>query len=94
VIILCYVILWGQTTVSCILVFFLQIFHQLQDGSCNGLQHYAALGRDVLGGRSVNVLPSPRPQDVYSEIAAIVNQKRHEDEINGDNFTDINFLSG
>ena len=32
------------------------------DGSCNGLQHYAALGRDLDGGFSVNLLPSDRPQ--------------------------------
>lgn len=37
-----------------------------QDGSCNGLQHYAALGRDELGGRSVNLVKSEFPQDVYS----------------------------
>jgi DNA-directed RNA polymerase, mitochondrial len=24
-----------------------------QDGSCNGLQHYAALGRDAAGGEQV-----------------------------------------
>ena len=24
-----------------------------QDGSCNGLQHYAAIGRDVDGGKAV-----------------------------------------
>ena len=35
------------------------------DGSCNGLQHYAALGRDEAGGRAVNLLPSDAPQDVY-----------------------------
>lgn len=35
------------------------------DGSCNGLQHYAALGRDVAGGQAVNLLPSDKPQDVY-----------------------------
>ncbi|MGA1506815.1 MAG: DNA-directed RNA polymerase, partial [Ilumatobacteraceae bacterium] len=28
-----------------------------QDGSCNGLQHYAALGRDFAGGRAVNLVP-------------------------------------
>ncbi|KAI3388460.1 hypothetical protein SNEBB_009641 [Seison nebaliae] len=39
-----------------------------QDGSCNGLQHYAALGRDIDGARSVNVLGSGRPQDVYSDV--------------------------
>lgn len=40
-----------------------------QDGSCNGLQHYAALGRDLTGGWAVNLCPVERPQDVYSEIA-------------------------
>ncbi|KAI8466914.1 MAG: hypothetical protein J3K34DRAFT_460646 [Monoraphidium minutum] len=42
------------------------------DGSCNGLQHYAALGRDEAGGRAVNLLPAEVPQDVYSGVAAIV----------------------
>lgn len=40
-----------------------------QDGSCNGLQHYAALGRDEYGGKQVNVLPSERPEDVYAEVS-------------------------
>ena len=35
------------------------------DGSCNGLQHYAALGRDTLGGKAVNLLEGDGPQDVY-----------------------------
>jgi DNA-directed RNA polymerase len=35
------------------------------DGSCNGLQHYAALGRDYGGGRSVNLCNTETPQDVY-----------------------------
>lgn len=50
-----------------------------QDGSCNGLQHYAALGRDILGGEYVNLLPSAIPKDVYSEIATIVERKRKID---------------
>ena len=54
-----------------------------QDGSCNGLQHYAALGRDILGANSVNLLPAQIPQDVYSEIAAIVDRKRAEDASKG-----------
>ena len=29
-----------------------------QDGSCNGLQHYAAIGRDSRGAKSVNLVPS------------------------------------
>ena len=43
-----------------------------QDGSCNGLQHYAALGRDLQGAQSVNLTPLSSPQDVYSDVAAIV----------------------
>ncbi|GAU51335.1 hypothetical protein TSUD_412820 [Trifolium subterraneum] len=43
-----------------------------QDGSCNGLQHYAALGRDKLGATAVNLVGGDQPADVYSEIAARV----------------------
>uniref|UniRef100_A0A2K6TCW0 DNA-directed RNA polymerase n=1 Tax=Saimiri boliviensis boliviensis TaxID=39432 RepID=A0A2K6TCW0_SAIBB len=43
-----------------------------QDGSCNGLQHYAALGRDSVGAASVNLEPAEVPQDVYSDVAAQV----------------------
>jgi len=35
------------------------------DGSCNGLQHYAALGRDYAGGKAVNLCEFDEPQDVY-----------------------------
>lgn len=38
------------------------------DGSCNGLQHYAALGRDVVGGKAVNLCEAEVPQDVYSGV--------------------------
>uniref|UniRef100_A0A6N2LEM8 DNA-directed RNA polymerase n=1 Tax=Salix viminalis TaxID=40686 RepID=A0A6N2LEM8_SALVM len=40
-----------------------------QDGSCNGLQHYAALGRDKLGAAAVNLVAGEKPTDVYSGIA-------------------------
>ncbi|XP_043721736.1 DNA-directed RNA polymerase 2, chloroplastic/mitochondrial-like [Telopea speciosissima] len=43
-----------------------------QDGSCNGLQHYAALGRDTLGAAAVNLVGGVKPADVYSGIAARV----------------------
>ncbi|KAI8534259.1 hypothetical protein RHMOL_Rhmol10G0076100 [Rhododendron molle] len=43
-----------------------------QDGSCNGLQHYAALGRDKLGAGAVNLIAGEKPADVYSGIAARV----------------------
>lgn len=43
-----------------------------QDGSCNGLQHYAALGRDPVGGASVNLCPGETPCDVYSLVLKAV----------------------
>ncbi|KAL3654335.1 DNA-directed RNA polymerase 1, mitochondrial [Castilleja foliolosa] len=43
-----------------------------QDGSCNGLQHYAALGRDKLGAEAVNLVTGDKPADVYSGIASRV----------------------
>lgn len=46
----------------------------LQDGSCNGLQHYAALGRDIIGATSVNLMPCEVPQDVYSGVAQQVSR--------------------
>ncbi|XP_003502602.1 DNA-directed RNA polymerase, mitochondrial isoform X2 [Cricetulus griseus] len=54
-----------------------------QDGSCNGLQHYAALGRDSAGAASVNLMPSDLPQDVYREVAAQVEELRQRDAKDG-----------
>ncbi|XP_014510516.2 DNA-directed RNA polymerase 3B, chloroplastic-like isoform X3 [Vigna radiata var. radiata] len=50
-----------------------------QDGSCNGLQHYAALGRDSLEAAAVNLVASERPADVYSEIAVRVHDIMRRD---------------
>lgn len=50
-----------------------------QDGSCNGLQHYAALGRDKLGAASVNLVAGDKPADVYSGIAARVHDIMQKD---------------
>lgn len=43
-----------------------------QDGTCNGLQHYAALGGDIDGATQVNLVPNDRPQDVYAHVAKLV----------------------
>ena len=40
------------------------------DGSCNGLQHLSAILRDERGGKATNLIPSPLPQDIYSEVAS------------------------
>lgn len=46
-----------------------------QDGSCNGLQHYAALGGDIVGAQQVNLEPSDRPSDVYTGVAEYVKRE-------------------
>jgi DNA-directed RNA polymerase len=43
-----------------------------QDGTCNGLQHYAALGGDQAGAKQVNLEPSDKPADVYTAVADAV----------------------
>jgi len=52
-----------------------------QDGSCNGLQHYAALGRDKLGAVAVNLVGGDTPADVYSGIAARVDEIMQRDAL-------------
>ncbi|KAK6350230.1 DNA-directed RNA polymerase [Orbilia brochopaga] len=54
-----------------------------QDGTCNGLQHYAALGGDIAGARQVNLEPAEKPQDVYTGVAELVNDAVIEDAKNG-----------
>ena len=60
-----------------------------QDGSCNGLQHYAALGGDMLGAEQVNLLPSERPQDVYEGVAEIVRGLVQRDAEAGDEIAQL-----
>ncbi|GAA6016999.1 hypothetical protein JCM10207_001452 [Rhodosporidiobolus poonsookiae] len=45
-----------------------------QDGTCNGLQHYAALGGDLKGAHQVNLDAGDRPADIYSGVADAVNE--------------------
>ncbi|KAK1157113.1 DNA-directed RNA polymerase, mitochondrial isoform X1 [Acipenser oxyrinchus oxyrinchus] len=62
---------------------YISYFPVHQDGSCNGLQHYAALGRDVIGATSVNLMPCEVPQDVYSGVAQQVEEFRARDAEKG-----------
>ncbi|XP_031108895.1 DNA-directed RNA polymerase 3, chloroplastic [Ipomoea triloba] len=52
-----------------------------QDGSCNGLQHYAALGRNSMEAAAVNLVAGDKPADVYSEIALRVHGIIKEDSL-------------
>lgn len=54
-----------------------------QDGSCNGLQHYAALGGDSEGAYQVNLSPADKPQDVYSFVASLVIKRLEKDAETG-----------
>lgn len=42
------------------------------DGTCNGLQHYSALALDEVGGAAVNLVPGPKPRDIYGEVATVM----------------------
>ena len=54
-----------------------------QDGTCNGLQHYAALGGDPIGAKEVNLEPGDRPADIYSAVAQSVKADIEEDAAAG-----------
>lgn len=49
------------------------------DGSCNALQHYAAIGRDHEAAGRVNLLPADRPNDVYLDVLARVCERVEHD---------------
>jgi DNA-directed RNA polymerase len=44
------------------------------DGTCNVHQHLSGLGRDPVGGGYTNLVPEPKPQDIYQEVANRVAQ--------------------
>ena len=45
------------------------------DGSCNGLQHFAAMLRSTTTGKEVNLVPMDEPQDIYQRVADAVKAK-------------------
>jgi DNA-directed RNA polymerase len=57
-----------------------------QDGTCNGLQHYAALGGDDQGARQVNLAAADRPSDVYTHVSLEVQKSLDIDAAKGNKF--------
>ncbi|MBE3044009.1 hypothetical protein IMZ48_15850, partial [Candidatus Bathyarchaeota archaeon] len=57
-----------------------------QDGTCNGLQHYAALGGDTWGAQQVNLEPGDRPADVYTAVANLVIELIEQDVLKNNDF--------
>ncbi|MCJ1341499.1 DNA-directed RNA polymerase [Bachmanniomyces sp. S44760] len=54
-----------------------------QDGTCNGLQHYAALGGDTMGAKQVNLVPGDRPSDIYTAVAEMIQGEVKKDAAQG-----------
>jgi DNA-directed RNA polymerase len=63
---------------------FMSHLHVHQDGSCNGLQHYAALGLDTEAAEQVNLAQGEKPGDVYTAVAVRVQAKIDRDAAEGD----------
>ncbi|KAG7096404.1 hypothetical protein E1B28_003847 [Marasmius oreades] len=57
-----------------------------QDGTCNGLQHYAALGGDSRGAEQVNLAAGDRPSDVYTYVGRMAEQIIAEDVKKGEKY--------
>jgi DNA-directed RNA polymerase len=48
------------------------------DGTCNGLQHYSALLRDLKGGTAVNLVNGEKPSDIYAKVAERLEEKLND----------------
>ncbi|KAL0952784.1 hypothetical protein HGRIS_007009 [Hohenbuehelia grisea] len=57
-----------------------------QDGTCNGLQHYAALGGDARGAAQVNLAAADRPSDVYTYVGNMVEKLLEQDAEKGEKY--------
>lgn len=60
-----------------------------QDGTCNGLQHYAALGGDGKGAAQVNLSVTDRPSDVYTYVANMVDKIVQRDAEKGEEIAQL-----
>jgi DNA-directed RNA polymerase len=60
-----------------------------QDGTCNGLQHYAALGGDIDGAQQVNLVSGDRPADVYTAVATAVTELVKRDAEKGNELAKV-----
>lgn len=49
------------------------------DGSCNGIQHLAALGLDPVGAKATNLCAGLDRQDLYEEVAKVVRAQVEKD---------------
>lgn len=61
------------------------------DGTCNGIQHLAAMTRDASLGDQVNLLPAEAPRDIYKHVARclqpILEQLEEDGGLSGEHAT-------
>lgn len=50
------------------------------DGSCSGVQHYAAILRDEATGARVNLIPTEEPGDIYGDVGDMLAQVIEADD--------------
>ena len=50
------------------------------DGSCNGVQHWAAIMKDTDLAKKVNLVKADLPQDLYQYVADLITTMMHEDK--------------
>lgn len=60
-----------------------------QDGTCNGLQHYAALGGDSRGAQQVNLSAGERPSDVYTYVGNMAEEIIKRDIAKGEKYAAV-----
>ena len=53
------------------------------DGSCSGNQHFACMSRDEVGGRSVNLVPDNKVNDIYRAVANVVIEQLEDLVVSG-----------
>ncbi len=53
------------------------------DGSCNGLQHLAAMGLDPVGALATNLTNAPAREDIYEAVAMKVRARVEQDVVDG-----------
>lgn len=49
------------------------------DGSCSGIQHFSMALADEVGGAAVNLVPSPKPADIYTLVLTKVIERINAD---------------
>lgn len=70
---------WAQYAASGYSKEFVSHLPIAMDGSCNGLQNFAGLLKDEVGGAAVNLLPQEEPNDIYTQVADLLTELVHGD---------------